>query len=64
MDKYYEACKIAGGGLLINKKPIEQTSKLELIQTVHYLHQQVKQERATGIELLKDFARAATKSSN
>jgi hypothetical protein len=38
MDKYYESCKIAGGGLLINKKPIEQASKLELIQTVHYLH--------------------------
>lgn len=62
MDKNYPVWKQAGRGLVVNGKPIEQATKLELINAVVSLHKKVKKERETGILLVRDFARAATKN--
>jgi hypothetical protein len=57
MANEYKQLKQAGNGLVVNGKPIEQATRLELIQAVASLHKEVKKERETGILLTKDFVR-------
>lgn len=58
----YQQLQKAGRGLVINGKPIEQATKLELVHAVVSLHEKVKKEKETGILLVRDFVRAATKN--